>query len=102
MATSTSLNLAFIGMVLISIGMGMVNAGVFKMVPKTVPEAVGGAAGWIGGLGAFGGFVIPPIMGYIVDIMHEEGYSFGFVVFAVLALISLLIIFILNQKKEQE
>ena len=101
-ATSASFNLALIGMVLISIGMGMVNAGVFKMVPKTVPEAVGGAAGWIGGLGAFGGFVIPPIMGFIVDIMQEQGYSFGFVVFLILALISLLIVFILNQKKDQK
>jgi len=100
--TSTSFNLAFIGMLIISIGMGMVNAGVFKMVPKTVPEAVGGAAGWIGGLGAFGGFVIPPIMGIIVDIMQEEGYSFGFVVFVFLALCSLVIVFILNQKKDQK
>ncbi len=102
LATSDNFNLAITGMLLISIGTGMVNAGVFKIVPKAVPEAVGGAAGWIGGLGAFGGFVIPPIMGFIVDLMNEEGYSFGFIVFVILALISLAIIFILNKKKDQK
>jgi len=40
-------------------------------------------------LGAFGGFVIPPIMGAIVRNQGESGYASGFVVFVVLALFSL-------------
>ena len=54
-----SINLA--GELLIALGMGVGNAAVFKMVPKYVPNAVGGASGLVGGLGALGGFVIPPI-----------------------------------------
>jgi NNP family nitrate/nitrite transporter-like MFS transporter len=100
-ATASLFILAIIGMLIIAIGMGMVNAGVFKLVPKSVPDAVGGAAGWIGGLGAFGGFVIPPILGYFVDIMDLEGYSFGFIVFVILAVISLVITIILKKKIEE-
>lgn len=35
---------ALVGELLIALGMGVGNAAVFKMVPKYVPEAVGGAA----------------------------------------------------------
>ena len=100
-ATANFLILAITGMLLIAIGMGMVNAGVFKLVPKSVPDAVGGAAGWIGGLGAFGGFIIPPLLGYFVDVMDIAGYSFGFNVFVILALISLGIIIVLKKKMEE-
>ncbi len=58
---------ALAGELLIAIGMGVGNAAVFKMVPKYVPEAVGGAAGLVGGLGALGGFIIPPFLGAVVD-----------------------------------
>lgn len=81
--------LAVPGVLLMAIGMGICNAAVFKLVPQTVPEAVGGAAGWVGGLGAFGGFVIPPIMGFAVRKHGMEGYPLGFVIFIVLALLSL-------------
>ena len=37
------------GELLIALGMGVGNAAVFKMVPKYVPDAVGGAAGLVGG-----------------------------------------------------
>ena len=50
---------------LIGLGMGLANAAVFKMVPKYVPHAVGGASGLVGGLGALGGFVIPPFLGAV-------------------------------------
>ncbi|MGE5256581.1 MAG: MFS transporter, partial [Hyphomicrobiales bacterium] len=53
---------AFGGEMLMALGMGFANAAVFKLVPKYTPRAVGGAAGIIGGLGAFGGFVIPPLL----------------------------------------
>lgn len=87
------------GVLFLAIGMGMGNAAVFKLVPQEIPEAVGGAAGWIGGLGAFGGFAIPPLMGTIVSVMGEIGYSRGFAIFLVLAVISLILSFILKVKR---
>jgi NNP family nitrate/nitrite transporter-like MFS transporter len=70
---------------------------VFKLVPKYSPKAVGGAAGIVGGLGAFGGFVIPPLMGLFVKVNGSRGYALGFVVFLVLALLSLALFFILHR-----
>jgi NNP family nitrate/nitrite transporter-like MFS transporter len=78
-----------LGAVLMAIGMGIGNAAVFKLVPQAVHEAVGGAAGWVGGLGAFGGFVIPPILGLFIDGRGSSGYATGFVTFVVLATASL-------------
>lgn len=87
--------LSIVGSLLIATGMGINNAAVFKQVPKEVPEAVGGASGWVGGLGAFGGFVIPPVMGLFVDRLGQIGYARGFSVFAGLSVISLLLIVLL-------
>lgn len=80
---------ALLGEMLIGVGMGTANAAVFKLVPKYIPEAVGGASGWIGGLGAFGGFILPPTLGFFVDIMGEKGYAAGFVVYVALALLAI-------------
>ena len=76
---------AVAGELLIALGMGVANAAVFKMVPKYVPEAVGGAAGLVGGLGATGGFVIPPFLGAVVDVLGAKGYAGGFFAYVVLA-----------------
>ena len=84
--------------VLLALGMGLNNAAVFKMVPRCVPGAIGGAAGWIGGIGAFGGFVIPPLLGEAVSVMGTRGYSAGFAVFILLGLSNLLIIYGLLKK----
>jgi len=73
------------GELLIALGMGVANAAVFKMVPKYVPHAVGGAAGIVGGLGALGGFIIPPFLGAVVDALGTQGYAGGFFAYVVLA-----------------
>ncbi len=101
-STNDLFPLAVIGMAVISIGMGVVNAGVFKLVPKYVPNAVGGAAGWVGGLGAFGGFVIPPIMGAFVDAFDSIGYAWGFVTFTILSLICLSVLYVLMQNNKKQ
>lgn len=90
--------LAVFASVLLASGMGINNAAVFKMVPRCVPGAIGGAAGWIGGIGAFGGFVIPPLLGQTVSVMGDRGYGAGFSVFIVLGLANLLIIYGLLKK----
>ena len=76
---------ALAGELLIAVGMGVGNAAVFKMVPKYVPEAVGGASGIVGGLGALGGFIIPPFLGAVVDALGTQGYAGGFFAYVLLA-----------------
>lgn len=89
MTTSRSYGLSIAAEIFMALGMGVGNAAVFKLVPQEVPRAVGGAAGWVGGLGAFGGFAIPPILGSIVRSQGLSGYASGFLVYIALAGISL-------------
>ena len=88
--------LAIPGIVLLAFGMGVSNAGVFKIVPQAVPQAVGGAVGWVGGLGAFGGFVIPPLLAFAVKNLGKRGYAIGFIIFVFLALFSLSMAWVLK------
>jgi len=95
--TTDSFAAAVAGQMILAIGMGFANAAVFKLVPKYSPEAVGGTAGIVGGLGAFGGFVIPPLMGIFVKAYGASGYALGYSVFVTLALLSLVVFIILNR-----
>jgi MFS transporter, NNP family, nitrate/nitrite transporter len=81
--------LALGGELLIAIGMGIANAAVFKLVPKYVPDAVGGASGLVGGLGALGGFIIPPFLGAVIDALGTSGYAGGFFAYVVLAIMAI-------------
>lgn len=101
MTVAREYQLALPGVILLAVGMGVTNAAVFKIVPQAVPKAVGGAAGWVGGLGAFGGFAIPPMLGFAVRDLGEPGYAIGFVVFIFLALLSLGMIWILKYIPEE-
>ncbi len=87
--------ISLLGEMLMGAGMGIANGAVFKLVPKYVPHATGGAAGWVGGLGAFGGFVVPPILGIFVEKYGVLGYSKGFIVYIILSILAILISFIL-------
>ena len=97
LTVSHELPIAVTGAVLMALGMGVANAAVFRLVPQEVPEAVGGAAGWVGGLGAFGGFAIPPILGAFVRSQGSAGYATGFITFVALAVISLLLALVLRR-----
>ena len=99
-AGGASIAAAFTGQMLLALGMGAANAAVFKLVPRFTPKAVGGAAGIIGGLGAFGGFALPPILGIFVRLNGEAGYSQGFAVFLGLALAGLVFLMILRKYTE--
>ena len=90
-----------IGELFIGAGMGMGNAAVFKLVPRYVPESVGGASGWVGGLGAFGGFAVPPILGIFVDRMGLLGYARGFMVYIVLAVICIAVSYLLKSSRRK-
>lgn len=98
MTFSHNFSLSIFAELVMALGMGITNAAVFKLVPRELPQAVGGASGWVGGLGAFGGFAIPPLLGYFVSVLGKEGYPAGFASYIVLALLSLGLIFTLNRK----
>ncbi len=82
---------AITGMMILGTGMGVANAAVFELVPVYVPDAVGGASGWIGGIGGAGTLVILPVLGTFVDVFGRSGYARGFLVFVALSAICALI-----------
>lgn len=96
MVNASQYELAIPGVVLLASGMGIANAAIFKLVPQAVPNAVGGAVGWVGGLGALGGFLIPPMMAFAVSDLGKRGYAIGFIVLIYLCLSSLVLAWILK------
>ncbi len=100
MTSAHEFELALPGVVLLAFGMGICNAAVFKLVPHAVPQAVGGASGWVGGLGAFGGFALPPMLAFAVSDLGQKGYAIGFIIFIFLALISLSATWVLKYTRE--
>ena len=70
------------------------------MVPNAVPEAMGGASGWVGGLGGLGGFFVPLALTLFISGGNLSGYATGFVIFIILTLISLLMMYLLRPKKK--
>ncbi len=101
MAMSHEMVIDIVALVLMAIGMGIANAAVFKLVPQEIPDAIGGATGWIGGLGAIGGFIIINIMTLFVKTneVRDAGYAYGFSVFGVLILFSLIAVAILKRRQ---
>lgn len=97
LSLSSRYELSLAGVIVLAAGMGVSNAAVFKLVPQEVPQAVGGASGWVGGLGAFGGFTLPPLMGAIVAAQGRPGYAGGFAVLVFLAVLSLGLAFLLER-----
>ena len=90
LAVSDSFWLSLAATLAVGLGMGLQNAIVFKLLPSYVPDSVGGASGWIGGLGALGGFLIPPIMGIATGLVGgPAAYARGFVPFAALIVLAL-------------
>ena len=102
MTLSSTFALTVLGEILVGAGMGVSNAAVFKLVPQYVPHAVGGAAGWVGGLGALGGFVVPPLLGDIAQSMGHIGYARGYVIYVILAVISLIFTGLLYLTRAQQ
>ena len=97
MTQSALLPLAVVAALILALGMGFANAAVFKIVPQAVPDAVGGSAGWVGGLGALGGFIIPPVLGAIVAAKGNAGYALGFNIFVALSVLAILLTLILKK-----
>lgn len=102
MTFSAAFVVVVVGEVLVAVGMGVTNAAVFGMLPKYVPHAVGGASGLIGGLGALGGFVVPPLLGQFVAWFGTAGYAWGFSVYIGLAIMSIALTGLLMAARRRE
>lgn len=87
--SGSNFDLSVAGVIIMALGMGVANAAVYKLVPKYAGNSVGGASGWVGGLGSAGGLLIPPIMASFVTVFGTHGYSLGFVVFTIVGLVSI-------------
>lgn len=101
MSVALSVPVAIAGIVLLALGMGVANAATFKLVAQEVPHAVSGAAGWVGGLGAFGGFVIPLLLAEFLttDGAGDRGYATGFLVFVAFALVSAVLVIAMHASR---
>ncbi len=51
---------------LFGVATGVGKAGVYKFIPEHFPRSVGAVGGMVGLLGALGGFVLPPVFGYLL------------------------------------
>ncbi len=102
MTLAGAIIVAVIAVVVLALGMGISNAAVFKLVPQEIPKAVGGAAGWVGGLGAFGGFAIPPLMGLFVRYFDQQGYALGYMIMIVLTVVSLVLARLLSRSHKNK
>jgi NNP family nitrate/nitrite transporter-like MFS transporter len=52
-------------MCIVGCGMGIGKASVFKYIPNYFPRDVGAVGGMVGLLGALGGFILPPVFGWL-------------------------------------
>lgn len=102
MAFAHNLYISIICVTIIAVTFGMNNASVMRLVPEYIHKSVGGASGWIGGLGAFGGFVFPPILGEVASKMGITGYYRGFLTFTILSVISILVTYFVLIKKNKK
>ncbi len=98
---SHNMALSISATLIMALGMGVANAAVFKLVTKEIPQAVSGASGWVGGLGAFGGFVLPPILSSFVRAQGSSGYAVGFITYVLLSALSIVLIFILTRSRSR-
>jgi NNP family nitrate/nitrite transporter-like MFS transporter len=72
----------------LALGLGM--GAVFKLVPVWFPDNVGAVTGVVGAAGGLGGFFPPLVMGAVKS--ATGGYALGFVLMAVVALASLILL----------
>ena len=98
LCVSKTFGLSLLATIAVAVGMGLQNAIVFKLLPRFVPGAVGGASGWIGGLGALGGFVLPPMIGAVTGAVGgTTGYARGFLPVAGLIVVAVPVVVWLNR-----
>jgi NNP family nitrate/nitrite transporter-like MFS transporter len=80
--------------------LGMGNGSVFQLVPQRFPREIGVLTGIVGAAGGIGGFLLPNVLGKL----KQETASFapGFVVFALMACLCVLVLWRLRPRWESE
>jgi NNP family nitrate/nitrite transporter-like MFS transporter len=81
----TSMALLTIACLTLAVLLGLGMGAVFKLVPEWFPDRVGSVTGVVGAAGGLGGFFPPLVLGTV-------GYTVGFVLMAVVALICLAVL----------
>ena len=80
----------------IAVAFGLGTGATFKLVPAWFPGQVGAVTGVVGAAGGLGGFFPPLVMGIVKT--ATGGYALGFVLLAVVALISLVVLAALGRR----
>ena len=70
--------------------LGVGNGAVFQIVPQRFPERIGQMTGLVGAAGGLGGFLLPFMLGALVQL--TGGFAVGFVLFAIAAAVSGLVV----------
>ncbi|CAN5682731.1 nitrate/nitrite transporter [soil metagenome] len=75
--------------------LGAGNGATFQLVPLRWPVTTAVAGGMIGEIGALGGFILPNLLGQSKQ--HTGSYRAGFIVYAALALVILLLLRVVSR-----
>lgn len=78
------------GIVIMSIGMGLLNSATFKWLPKIFGHNAGPVAGLVGSIGGLGGFIIPVFIGLLGGEANSIFFITGLCAFMFLASICLM------------
>lgn len=89
LAFEPALLLAYLGLLVMAVALGLGNGAVFKLVPQFFPQQTGTVTGIVGAAGGIGGFFPPIILGFAKDTTGT--YAAGFVLLAIVAVACLLI-----------
>lgn len=81
-----------------AIFLGLGTGGVFKLLPESYPKQVGAVTGVVGAAGGLGGFFPPLVMALVKS--QTGSYAIGFVLMAVVAAISLLVLLAMRHTSE--
>ncbi len=76
--------------------LGLGTGAVFKLVPEWFPDRVGSVTGVVGAAGGLGGFFPPLVMGVVKS--ATGGYALGFVLMAIVAVASLVVLRALRER----
>ena len=95
---SSTLAMAFIAIIFTGIMAGLPFAGIFNSARDNCPATPGVAMGFVNTWGAFGVMVLPPIIGWLVDITGT--FVSGFYVLGLAALLGSICSLTLKPPKE--
>jgi len=77
------------GLFFLGFGGGFTNAAVYKWIPKVEPTGKAQVGGLVGGVGAFGGFVFPLLLGYSKDTWPPHGQARGVFIYTIFSIIGI-------------